>query len=99
PLEGYHSCLHDALPILAMLYEAQGDNVKALPLLLQALDIYKQTLGDKPPDYAHSLNNLAVLYQAQGDYAKALPLFLQALEIKKQTLAGKHRNYAPWLIN
>ena len=64
-----------------------GDYAKAEPLFRQAMEIRKEALGEKHPDYATSLNNLAVLYQAMGDYAKAEPLFRQALEIRKKCWA------------
>ena len=63
------------------------------------MEIRKQSLGEKHPDYATSLNNLAMLYQDMGDYVKAEPLFQKALEIYKQTLGEKHPDYAASLNN
>jgi Tfp pilus assembly protein PilF len=64
--------------------------VEALVPARQALEIRRQVLGDKHPEYATSLHNLASLYQAQGKYAKADPLYRQALEIRRQVLGDKH---------
>jgi tetratricopeptide (TPR) repeat protein len=76
-----------------------GDYAKAEPLYRQALEIRKQVLGDKHPDYATSLNNLAGLYELMGDYAKAEPLFRQALAIDKEALGDKHPECAQSLSN
>ena len=66
------------------MYCEQGDYAKAEPLLQQALEIRKQTLGDKHPDYAHSLYDLARLYVASGQYDKAVPPARQALQIMRE---------------
>ena len=76
-----------------------GSYEKALPLLQQALQINKEVLGEKHPDYARSLNNLAVLYESLGNYQKALPLQQQALQINKEVLGEKHPDYAISLNN
>jgi len=71
-----------------------GKYEKAEPLYRQAMEIRKQTLGEKDYYYAISLMNLAALYDNMGDYAKAEPLYRQALEIRRQTLGEKHPDYA-----
>src|SRR5204863_266388 len=71
----------------------------AEPLYHRALEIRKQVLGEKHPDYACSLNNLAFLYGEQGDYTRAEALFRQALQIRKQVLGEKHPEYASSLSN
>ena len=60
-----------------------GDYARAEPLYRQALEIRKQALGEKHPDYAASLNNLAGLYESMGDYARAEPLYRQTVEVLK----------------
>jgi len=77
----------------------QGKSEAALEPARRALEIRKQVLGERHPDYATSLNNLAVLYRSMGDYAKAEPLFRQALEINKQVLGERHSSYAAGLNN
>ena len=71
-----------------------GDYNKAVELGTQALNIRKQTLGEKHPDYASSLGCLADYYSRLGNYNKAIELGRQALNIRKQTLGEKHPNYA-----
>ena len=75
---------------LAGLYSFQGRYPEAEPLLLEALDLYKQLLGDNHPDVALSLNNLAALYDSQGRYPEAEPLYLEAIKIATQVLGKNH---------
>jgi tetratricopeptide (TPR) repeat protein len=74
------------------LYDSQGRYTEAEPLYLEALDLYKQLLGDNHPDVAQSLNNLAYLYDSQGRYTEAEPLFLEAINIATQALGENHPN-------
>lgn len=53
----------------------------AEPLLLRALSLREQLLGEAHPDVADSLQGLASLYWEQGKYAEAEPLLLRALSI------------------
>jgi transcriptional regulator with XRE-family HTH domain len=61
-----------SLPALQLLSKAgiylqeRGQYSDAEPLLVRALTIGEQILGNKHPDIAKSLDNLAVLYQQQG---------------------------------
>jgi CHAT domain-containing protein/Tfp pilus assembly protein PilF len=77
----------------------QGKTHEALPSAQKALEIRKQVLGERHPDYALSLNNLVALYRAEGEYAKAEPLYRQALELRKQVLGPRHPYYATSLNN
>ena len=65
---------------LANYYYSLGDYNKAVELGTQALNIRKQTLGEKHPNYATSLNNLANYYSGLGDYNKAVELGTKTLE-------------------
>ncbi|MCH7729539.1 MAG: tetratricopeptide repeat protein, partial [Planctomycetes bacterium] len=76
-----------------------GKYREALAPALDELEFSKETLGDKHPEYATSLNNLAFLYQTLGDYAQAEPLFHQAVAIYKNVLGEKHRHYVTGLSN
>ena len=44
-----------------------GDYARALPPFVEARDLRKEVLGERHPDYAHSLNNLAGLYRETGE--------------------------------
>ena len=88
-----------ALNNLALLYRAQGDYAKALPLLERALAILEKALGPEHSDVATTLNNLAELYRAQGDNAKALPLYERALAIYEKALEPEHPDVPKTLNN
>ncbi|MEQ8788701.1 MAG: tetratricopeptide repeat protein [Pirellulaceae bacterium] len=77
----------------------QGKYREAVPLAKETLELYKEVLGEKHPEYARSLNNLGFLLAAQGDYAQAEPLYRQALEVLKEVLGEKHPDYASSLNN
>ena len=76
-----------------------GQYEKAEPLLVRAMDIRKQVLGEDHADYANSLNSLAVFYQVTGQYEKAEPLLVKALSIRKNELGENHPEYATSLNN
>lgn len=64
----------------------QGQYVEAAKVDQQAIEIRKEILGDKHPDYAISLANLAKMYRDIGEYTKAEPLLRTANEIYKESL-------------
>src|SRR2546429_4244412 len=84
---------------LSRSYKSKGEYAKAEAPSQKALDIRKQVLGERHPDYAHSLNNLAVLYQAQGEYTETAHLYHQSLQIRMHLLLVRHPDYAPSLNN
>ncbi|CCQ69689.1 Kinesin light chain [Crocosphaera watsonii WH 0402] len=84
---------------MAKLYQSQGKYTEAEPLLIQALAIYKEQLGENHPSTATSLNNLAALYYVQGKYTEAEPLYQQALAITKEQLGENHPSTATILNN
>ena len=88
-----------SLNLLSLLYDAQGQYVKALPLMNRALAIREKALGVDHPDVGVSLNNLAGLHQSLGDYGKALPLNERALAILENALGRDHPDVAGSLNN
>src|SRR5262249_39083903 len=69
------------------------------PLYQRARELLKETLGEKHPDYAVSLNNLARLHESLGDYRAALPLLKQARDILKELVRARHPPYVTSLNN
>ena len=65
----------------------------------QALEIDRETLGERHPAYATRLNNLAGLLAATGRSEEAEPLYRQALEIDRETLGERSPDYANRLNN
>jgi tetratricopeptide (TPR) repeat protein len=72
----------------------RGQYAEAVPISRQAIEICREYLGEKHPDYAASLRQLAVVYMAMGRYADAEPIFLQANEIWRSALGEGHSDYA-----
>jgi len=109
-----HPDYANSLNSLATLYTTLGNNrtdqlaglnialsyyEKAVPLYMQALQIWKKTLGEEHPDYAITLDNLAGIYTYLGNYEKAETLLLQAIQIKKKALGEGHPDYATSINN
>src|SRR6202012_1126388 len=67
-----------------------GDPEGAEPLLREALEIRKDVLGERHPDYATNLSSLAGLLWARGDLDGAEPLLRRALEIRWDVLGATH---------
>src|SRR5205814_1264585 len=64
---------------LAGLYHTQENYAEAEPLYRQALQVYKDVLGEKHPAYVSCLGNFAGLYYAQLNYKQAEALCRQIL--------------------
>jgi tetratricopeptide (TPR) repeat protein len=64
-----------------------------------ALELRKESLGERHPDYAATLNNLGLMYQSAGDQARAEALTRQATAIWKEVLGDTHPDYAASLRN
>jgi tetratricopeptide (TPR) repeat protein len=71
-----------------------GNYAAAEPLLHEALDIQRKTLGEHHPNYAQSLNNLAVLYKDMGNYRAAKKLSLEATWILHKNVGKQHPDFA-----
>ncbi|MBI4646412.1 MAG: CHAT domain-containing protein [Bacteroidia bacterium] len=87
-----HPDYAQSLNNLAALYQAMGnsassekdmaDKYAAAELLyLESLNIRKEVLGEKHPDYATSLIDLAILYKETSNYSKAEQLFIKGIEV------------------
>lgn len=74
---------------LADVYAAAGKDEQAIPLLLRALNFYKQFRGPEDPDVAESSNRLAEVYLLEGKYAEAEPLLKKALDIFEKNLGSQ----------
>lgn len=91
--------LGNYLNSLAGIFENHGKYQEAVNLLKEAIEIAKETIGTKHPEYATRLNNLAVAYGAQGKYNEAIELYKEAIEIAKETIGIKHPSNACYLNN
>ena len=71
---------------LANFYYGQNRYEEAEPFYLEALRLYKESLGGSNLQVADSLAHLALLYQEQRRYDEAEPLFKKSLELRRQIL-------------
>ena len=70
---------------------AKGDLAAAEPLLREALEVKRETLGNRHPSTLTSINNLAMLLKGKGDLAAAKPLMREeALEGLRDTQDDQH---------
>lgn len=66
-----------------------GEYLEARKHQEQALEIYRQSLGEKNPLVANAYSNLGVFYNQIGDQASAEPVARRALEVRSELL-GEH---------
>lgn len=70
---------------LGLLYDAQGNDDKALEYMLEAKKLYEQFYDDDNPGYVLAVNNLANTYTRLERFEEAAPLFsyLAAIVLKE----------------
>src|SRR5215218_10625412 len=73
---------------------AEGREHEAVANARHRLELQKQAVGERHPEYATGLNQLALLLIMHGDPDRAEPLLTQALEIRKDALGENHPDYA-----
>ena len=78
------------LDTLARELQTQGKYDEAEPLYREALEVKRETLGDRHPDTLLTINNLGGLLKGKGDLAAAEPLLREALEVQRETLGDRH---------
>ena len=83
---------NSTLGTLAWELQTQGKYDAAEPLLREALQVQRETLGDRHPNTLVSINNLGLLLKDKGDLAAAEPLCREALEVQRETLGDRHPN-------
>ena len=66
----------------------------AIPLLEKALQIRKQTLGERNPDIASTMNHLAEALQNAGKHDAALRMANEALTMRRKLLGNEHPDVA-----
>jgi serine/threonine-protein kinase len=71
----------------------------ALPMLKDALELRKQTLGAEHADVAATMNNLALVLHAKGDFPAAEKLYRDALEMRRKLFGEKSREVGASLNN
>ncbi len=71
-------------------FHQKGRYEAADPLYQQALELYRELLGERHPEVAQSLVSLGGLRYNQGRYPEALGLLLEAESIRLDTLGVNH---------
>lgn len=72
----------NALNVLGIIYQDQGDFAKAIDYYTSSLKI-REEIGDKQGISA-SLNNIGIIYYDQGDYIKGLDFYSRSLQIDEE---------------
>ena len=67
-----------------------GQLEEARPLLEEALQAQRETLGDRHRSTLISIGNMGQLLQAMGKLEEAMPLYEEALQGKRETLGDRH---------
>jgi CHAT domain-containing protein/tetratricopeptide (TPR) repeat protein len=89
----------DRMMVRARTFRQQGLPQQQLPLVLRAIALYKESLGEEHRQYAASLNYLGMLYFDMGDRRNALGRLKQTREMRRRLLGEKHPAYATSLNN
>jgi len=75
---------------MGLLLAKQGRLDEAEPLLREALEGCRRTLGEEHSDTLSSINSMGMLRMAQGKLGEAEPLLREALEGHRRTLGAEH---------
>jgi tetratricopeptide (TPR) repeat protein len=78
---------------------AQYQYREALPLAQEALEAYRQLLGEDSVQVEEALNALGLLYKTQGAYERGEAFYRQALAVAKKVYGETHPTYARRLMN
>src|SRR4051794_30443156 len=73
---------------------AEGREHEAVANARHRLELQRQAVGERHPEYATGLNQLALLLIMHGDPDRAEPLLREALAIRKDVLGERHPDYA-----
>lgn len=80
----------DCRNYLALVLERKGDYKEAVPLLREAVEIGRRTLGVNSPDYTLSVHNLASALIYLGDLTNAEVKLREVLAIRRKVLGNSH---------
>jgi serine/threonine protein kinase/tetratricopeptide (TPR) repeat protein len=75
---------------LALLLERKGKYAEAVPLLREAVEIDRRTIGTDTPEYAISSHNLASVLIDLGDLSGAESRLRETLVIRRKVLGNDH---------
>lgn len=84
---------------LAEIQRQQGQRVAAEQTLRQAVELFRQTVGEAHPHTITALSNLAQLLAERGDHKAAIKMMRAVVELWAQTHEASHPTYAKLLAN
>ena len=87
------------LTTLASELRVEGKYDAAEPLYREALEVRRETLGNRHPHPLSCINLLGGLLNATGDPAAAEPLCREALKVSRETLGNRHPNTLAFINN
>lgn len=93
PKDRFHPNNSSALINLAYLYYGQNDLDNAEKYYKKALDLKKESQGEKHPDYLSVLNNVAVLYNLQGQNVRADSLYTKLANLNREVYSESSPQY------
>jgi serine/threonine protein kinase len=91
--------LADALTALGAVLHGKGAFDEAEAVTQEALQLFRERLGESHPEIAPVLNNLAAMKRGRGDLAGALPLYYDALAMVRKHQGDDHPDVALALNN
>ena len=91
--------LSPTLVTLAAELQAQGKYNAAEPLYREALEMNRETLGNRHQNTLTSINNLGNLLREKGDLTAAEPLLCELLEVARETLGNRHSHTLAYINN
>ena len=84
---------------MGITYGELGDYERGLDYKVKALDVTRDTFGEKHPDTAKFLNNVGMTYRDLGDVEKGREYLEKSLEIKREIFGDMHPDTARSLQN
>ncbi|HMB70990.1 MAG TPA: serine/threonine-protein kinase, partial [bacterium] len=84
---------------LARTVRELGRPEEAVPLGLEAIEVFRESLGDEHAIVAQAYNNLAVTYQALDDDQGALEAYREAVRIGRAAFGPRHPEMVTFLGN
>ena len=80
-----------------LILRQQGRHAEAEQLYREALELCRETFGDRHPNTLICIVHLGLLLRNQGKYGEAEPLHRELVQAKRKTLGGRHPDTLAWI--
>jgi CHAT domain-containing protein/Flp pilus assembly protein TadD len=91
--EKYHANHLSALVNMAYMYFGLKDYANADKYYYTALELKKEEVGEKNPDFLTLLNNVAVVYNLEGKNIKADSLYTKLANLRREVYGENNQEY------